>query len=200
MIRRHPLLPIDECRCRPAAVGRVGDGPCSGKAAGEPPRSGGGSRKAFTLVEVMVVVTLISVLAMFSVPTFEKVSTKARTSVIVNDLRVFEAAFKAYAQESGDWPAEAKQGVVPAGMAGFLNEHTWTRTTPIGGKYNWEANRRHGGVRYAAAISIKKTKDAPLLVDVNQMLDIDRTIDDGNLETGRFQTGAGNVPLYIIQP
>jgi len=170
------------------------------RAAGGLRRTGLRNRKGFSLVEVMVVAAIISVLAMFSVPTFEKVRTKARTSVIVNDFRVFAAAFKAYAQESGDWPAEVKQGVVPAGMTGLLNEHTWTRTTPMGGKYNWEANRRHGGVRYAAAISIKGTKAAPLPVDVNQMLDIDRTIDDGDLATGRFQMGAADVPLYIIQP
>jgi len=159
-------------------------------------RAGGG----FALVEIMMVAAIISLLATLAVPSLEKIQTEARTTVIVSDLRVFAAAFQAYAQETGDWPAEVKQGIVPAEMAGRLSESAWMRTTPMGGKYNWERNQLHRGVRYAAAISIKKTKKAPLPLDVNQLLDIDRKIDDGDLLTGQFQIGSGNVPLFVIQP
>jgi prepilin-type N-terminal cleavage/methylation domain-containing protein len=165
------------------------------------PRSGG--RRAgdgFALVEIMMVVAIISLLAALAVPSLERIQTEARATVIVSDLRVFAAAFQAYAQETGDWPAEVKQGIVPAEMTGRLSESAWLRTTPMGGKYNWERNQLHRGVRYAAAISIKKTKKAPLPLDVNQLLDIDCKIDDGDLLTGQFQRGSGNVPLFVIQP
>jgi len=155
--------------------------------------------RAFTLVEVMIVVTIISVLAMFAVPTLERIQTKAKTAAVVSDFRVFAAAFQAYVQETGDWPPEAKQGVVPTGMASHLNVTAWTRTTPMGGKYNWDKDQLHRGVRYAAAISIKKTAAAPLVLDVDQLRDIDRTIDDGDLLTGQFIRGAGNQPLFILQ-
>ncbi len=162
--------------------------------------SSAGGAVGFTLVEVMVVVTIISVLAMLAVPALKRAQVEAQTAVVVSDFRTFAAAFQTYAQETGEWPPEAGQGVVPTGMAGRLNETAWTRTTPLGGKYNWEQNQRHRGVRYAAAISIKATRSAPLPFNVNQLREIDRTIDDGNLSTGRFIRGAGNVPLFIIQP
>jgi hypothetical protein len=69
----------------------------------------------------------------------------------------------------------------------------------MGGKYNWENNQLHFGMRYRAAIAITATADAPLPLDVNQLLDIDRTIDDGNLLNGNFRLGNGFCPLFVIQ-
>lgn len=156
--------------------------------------------RGFTLVEVMVVIMIISVLAMLSVPAIQRAQRRARSAAVGNDFRVFAAEFEAYAQETGAWPNEAGVGAIPTGMAGRLNRVTWRRVTPIGGKYNWERNRLHAGVRYAAAISVSAATGAPLVLDVPQLLDLDQMIDDGNLTTGRFITGTGNVPLFIVQP
>jgi prepilin-type N-terminal cleavage/methylation domain-containing protein len=154
----------------------------------------------FSLVEIMMVIAIISLLVALAVPALEKIQRSAKSSVIGNDFRVFATAFKAYAQENGEWPPEAKQGVVPAGMENLMNITAWTRTSPMGGKYNWENNKKHKGKRYAAAISIKKTKKAPMPKDVKQLRDIDRTIDDGDLKTGSFIRGSGSQPLFIIEP
>ena len=91
---------------------------------------------------------------------------------------------------------------MPAVMATRLNATEWKRTTPMGGKYNWENNKVHLGVRYRAAISISATAAAPLPLDVNQLMDLEQTIDGGtaDLTSGTFHTGTGLVPLYVIQP
>ena len=75
--------------------------------------------------------------------------------------------------------AECAAGVMPAGMTGRLNDTTWLRTTPMGGKYNWENNQLHFGVRNQAAIAISATASAPLVLDVPQLYDVEREI-DGN--------------------
>ena len=155
--------------------------------------------EAFTLVELMIVVLIVILLAGLAVPAIKRLRLRARTAVIVNDLRVFAAAFDAYAHESGGWPADTAPGVLPAVMAGRITPEMFTRTTPMGGKYNWENQRLHRGVRYAAALGIKGTAAAPLPLDLEQLLDIDRTIDDGDLTTGNFIAGANNVPLLVIQ-
>lgn len=147
-----------------------------------------------------MVVLIISLLAMLSVPAISIVKRRTKTSVIVNDFRTFADAFIAYAQETGGWPPESGAGVVPPVMNGRLNSTAFRRTTPMGGKFNWENNQLHAGVRYQAAISIAAVSGSPLPYDVNQLLDIDRRIDDGNLTKGNFIRGAGNRPLFIIQP
>ena len=166
------------------------------------PLHGGNSprgRAAFTLVEVMVVVAIISVLASLALPALARMKMRTRTNVIANDFRVFAQAFQSYAQETGGWPPDAAAGVLPPAMAGRLTA-AWRRTTPMGGKYNWEYNQMHFGQRYLAAISIAAATGAPLPLNVNQLIDLDQSIDDGNLLGGNFRIGAGLVPLFIVQP
>jgi len=147
----------------------------------------------------MMVVLIISLLALMAVPAFQRIKMKTRTSIIANDLRVFAAAFDVYAQEKGTWPPEAAPGVIPVGMEVYLRNTAWTRTTPIGGKYNWENNQLHFGVRYRAAIAISAAPGAPLPLDAAQLYALDQAIDDGNLLTGNFRIGTGLNPLYVIQ-
>ena len=169
------------------------------KAFPAPARSSPG-RGGFALVELMVVVTIISLLAMVALPALARVQRRTKSTAVMNDFRVFASAFDNYAQELGRWPPETGPGILPSGMRTRLKAAAWTRTTPMGGKYNWEYNQLHRGIRYRAAITIKATAAASLSVDWNQLADLDRAFDDGNLLTGNFQIGTGNVPLFIIQP
>ncbi len=164
------------------------------------------STSAFSLVELMVVVTIISLMFMTAVPTYQQIERKARASAIVNDFRVYAAVFQAYAHEHGTWPDEAAAGVVPNGVSPQeLKADQWTAVTPMGGKFDWENNQVHpGGTspggRWRAAIAISATSDAPLLIDAKMLEMIDKDLDDGNLTTGSFRLGFGDCPLYIIEP
>lgn len=158
------------------------------------------SDRGFSLIELMVAVTILSLLFLVAVPTYQRLQRKARTASIVNDLRVFGAALQAHAHDTGAWPPEAAAGVVPTGMStDEFNNENWMRPTAIGGHYDWEYNQLQAGVRFTAAITITGTPDAPIKVDYNQMLDIDKAIDDGDLTTGNFRLGFGDSPLYIIE-
>jgi prepilin-type N-terminal cleavage/methylation domain-containing protein len=163
---------------------------------GSPVRRG----RAFTLVEIMVAVAVVSVLCTMALPAFKRIQIRAKSTVVVNDLRVFSQAFDQYAAETGSWPPDTAAGQMPPLMAGRLNSVQWLRITPIGGKYNWEYNQTHFGTKYKAAISIAAAAGAPLPLDVEQLTDIDRTMDDGNLLNGNLRIGTGLVPLWIIAP
>ncbi len=175
--------------------------PPSGPPGRRSPRFRFAARAGFSLVEVMVVVLVISMLAMIAVPTFAKIKRKAKTAALLNDFRVFAAAFESYAQETGDFPAESAAGVFPAGMDKRINKTQWLRTTPMGGQYDWESNQTHFGVKYRAAIAIKGTATAPLTLDINQLTDLEEALDGSNINWlgGTFHIGTGLVPLYVIQ-
>jgi prepilin-type N-terminal cleavage/methylation domain-containing protein len=164
-----------------------------------PKRSTKGARCGFTLVEIMVVVVIISLLAMMSIPSFQRIQRRSRSSAIASDFRTFATVFNTYAQEHGTWPADTDPGVVPEGLEGQLNSTAWARISPMGGRYNWEQDQLHAGVRYKAAIAISATSDAPMRVDADQLRDIDVVIDDGILTTGSFRTGANGDPIFIIE-
>lgn len=167
------------------------------------PRAGA---RAFSIVELMVAVLIISLLFAAAVPTYQRIQRKARATTVVNDFRVFGAAFQAYAHEKGSWPAEVPAGVVPAGVSKQdLQTEVWARSTPMGGKFDWENNQAHpGGTspggKWRAALAITGTTDAPLIIDADLMEEIDESLDDGNLETGVFRKGFGDCPLFILEP
>lgn len=158
------------------------------------------SARGVGLVELMVVVTIISMLMTLAVPSYQRVQKKARAGALVNDLRVFSAVYLAYAHENGAWPAESAAGVIPTGITSQdMKTDVWTNPTPIGGKFDWEYNQVHQGVRYRAAIAITDAADSALIVDPELFELMDQALDDGNLATGSFRLGENNCPLYILE-
>lgn len=158
------------------------------------------SDRAFSLIELMVALTILSVLFFLAVPTYQRIQRKAKAAAIANDLQVFAAVFQTHAHEAGAWPPETAAGIVPMGMTpDELKFADWTQKTPMGGKFDWEYNQTHVGVQYHAAIAITPTADAPLILDDELLLEIDQAIDDGDLSTGMFRRGNANCPLFIIE-
>jgi prepilin-type N-terminal cleavage/methylation domain-containing protein len=76
--------------------------------------------KAFTLVEIMIVVAIIAVLAAIAVPGFLRARKRSQASRILNDLRLIDNACDMYAIETNrktndtinvaDWTAYIKKG------------------------------------------------------------------------------------------
>jgi prepilin-type N-terminal cleavage/methylation domain-containing protein len=81
-----------------------------------PSRSG----KAFTLVEIMIVVAIIALLAAIAVPGFLRARKRSQASRVLNDLRVIDNACDMYAIENNkktndpiavaDWTNYLKKG------------------------------------------------------------------------------------------
>ena len=158
------------------------------------------------LVELMVVVTIISMIMLAAVPTYNRIQRKARASTVANDFRVFAAVFQAHAHETGAWPGEAAVGIIPTGLNNAeLKAETWTRITPMGGQFDWDFNQVHpGGTspggRWRAAIGINNSSSSTVLLDQALLEEIDRALDDGELTTGSFRLGGDGGPLFILEP
>lgn len=158
------------------------------------------------LVELMVVVTIISMIMLAAVPTYNRIQRKARASTVVNDFRVFAAVFQAHAHETGSWPAESAVGDVPLGMPeSELKSEAWQKITPMGGQFDWDFNQVHpGGTspggRWRAAIGIASSPTSAVILDQELLLEIDRSLDDGDLTTGSFRLGGDGGPLFILEP
>lgn len=158
------------------------------------------SNSAFSLIELMVAMTILSMLFLIAVPTYQRLQRKAKAAAIVTDLRVFATALQTHAHESGSWPPEAAAGVTPVGMTtDEFKSDDWTHPTPIGGQFDWEYDVMNGGVKYRAAITIVPTSVADYVRDDELLLQIDQAIDDGDLTKGNFMLGEGDCPLFVIE-
>jgi len=140
----------------------------------------------------MIAVALIGMLAAIAIPAMRHQQQRAQNARFVNDLRIFAAAFETYTTKNGHWPADAVAGVVPAGMSGELRDADWTvASTSIGGQWDWD----YKSVAFTACISVH-----PVTLSPEQMVEINRMIDDGNLATGNFRMTSAGYYVYILQP
>lgn len=71
--------------------------------------------KAFTLVEIMVVVVIIGLLATIAVPAFNKVRSTAREKAMINNLRQIASAAQQYLVDNGSTSSVSYNQLVSAG-------------------------------------------------------------------------------------
>ena len=156
-------------------------------------------QRGFTIIELAIVALIIGILATLALPAFRRLMLRSQASAVCNDLRVFRDGFRLYLAENGKWPAAQGGADFPAGMEGFLRETSWTRRTPIGGRYQWDRDGGEGSQSFRAAIRIRSAGGEPVTTNYEQLLVIDSQFDDGNLFTGALQVDAYPQLLLIIE-
>lgn len=154
--------------------------------------------RAFTLVEVMVVVVIIGLLAAAALPTYRHITMRSKATSLENDLRQFSTAFITYNLQNGRWPADGDPQTAPPELANSLPP-TFTAKAPIGGVYKWNFDVPADGIACKAALIVQTAPGNPVSDDVDQLLMIDKQMDDGDLTTGLMQVGSTNSLVFIIE-
>ncbi len=141
-------------------------------------------------MEIAVVVVIIGILAALGLPAYRKVTLKSKATAAINDLRVFSSALSNSNLQNGVWPVgNAGPGVIPPAMSSAL-PIAFTKTTPIGGQYEWVEGSGFG----KAVIKVVGVSTDLDLLDV-----VDQLMDDGNRNTGSV-TFFGFDLIYVIEP
>jgi prepilin-type N-terminal cleavage/methylation domain-containing protein len=79
-------------------------------------------KKAFTLIELLIVVAIIAILAAIAVPNFLEAQTRSKVSRSKADIRSMATAVESYFVDNNNYPPSA---INP------LQQRTWRLTTPI---------------------------------------------------------------------
>jgi prepilin-type N-terminal cleavage/methylation domain-containing protein len=152
-------------------------------------------RRGFTLVEILLAVTIIGLLAAFLIPAYNSAVRSRENARAASKLRTAVAAFEMYHSETGSWPADKNPGEIPPEMTDYFSslkiDSWWRRSTELGGKWDWD-NGYH--FNYSVSIAAPTKSDA-------QMIEFDRLVEKpgegGDLSTGTFRRD-GTQYHYII--
>jgi prepilin-type N-terminal cleavage/methylation domain-containing protein len=143
----------------------------------------------FTLVELMIVVTIIGLLLSIALPEFSNYRLNAKIARTASEMRSLSTAFVAYKAGMSVYPEDSHE-TLPPGMEQFINPAIWADETPLGGHYNWEGPDVYP---YAGLSILDPTAPPHAVVILDQMLD------DGDLATGKFRNGTNGRPTLIIE-
>ncbi len=89
------------------------------------------NNRGFTLIELVIVMTIIGILATIAVPSYKRSTIKARESVLMEDLYLMRRAIDAYFADRAKYPESLAELVEAKYLRGIPND-------PFTGNPDWE--------------------------------------------------------------
>ena len=168
-------------------------------------------RKAFTLVELIVVIAIIAVLAAVVAPNAFKAIEKGKVSAFIGDYKAMKTSAMAFYSDIGYWPDNTSNG------SGFINNSTgsvsnlswdgpylekWPMRNPWSGNYSfnsssiydWSGDGTPEQARYITATNIPATTNTSAAGRVD--LQLDGVLGNGT-GTIRYTYPAANTTLLM---
>jgi len=79
-------------------------------------------RGGFSLIELLMAVSIVGILAGLAIPNLRSMTWRARATEVAADLEVVRVATVQYNGDRFTWPAEVGSGTVPPELNGYLPE------------------------------------------------------------------------------
>lgn len=90
----------------------------------------------FTLVEIMIVVSIIGILAAIAIPGFKKARQNSQLNVCLSNLRTYQDALEQYAFPNHQYPDNISDVVTQEYLKALYE-------CPVGGPYDWSVNNNN---------------------------------------------------------
>lgn len=149
-------------------------------------------RSAFTLIEIMIVVAILTNVMLVALPAFIRSRNMAQNTRYISDLRTIAGAFEMYAAENNKYPATTAAGIVPSGMNVYLNGIAYSSLNAIGGQWYWNYTSTGSPAASVGSLSAFALNDG-------RMADIDTRIDNGILSTGAWRKSTSTTVIFIVE-
>ncbi|MEQ9206755.1 MAG: type II secretion system protein [Phycisphaerales bacterium] len=150
--------------------------------------------RAFTLVEILIVVVILGILAAIVVPQFAGTAQDAQIGAFISSVKTYADAAEYHNIREGSYPVDGSSGVVPTGFEDYVDVDEWAAGTPMGG--DWDTELNDSGVSAAVGVHFNGSPNPGDSV----MLLVDERFDDGDLASGLFRKLDSDRYYYILEP
>jgi prepilin-type N-terminal cleavage/methylation domain-containing protein len=80
------------------------------------------ARQGFTLVELLIVISIVAILAAWALPAYTGLISRARAARALGEINTVKTAAFMYQATSGVWPADVNRGIVPPELEPYLGD------------------------------------------------------------------------------
>lgn len=109
----------------------------------------------FTLIEVLIVLTVIAIVMAFALPTYTEMIRNTRAAEAIADLYAVRAAAYLYYGDHQSWPAESPTGNVPPELVPYLPRgFSFRRETYTLDWDNWGVGKGRWGQYYGNGVAV----------------------------------------------
>jgi prepilin-type N-terminal cleavage/methylation domain-containing protein len=147
------------------------------------------SRRAFTLIEVLVVVVVLGIIAAVAIPKFAAARSTSAAAAAAEQLKIFERALENYYARNGHYPHghwDWKRGSDE--IRAIFGTDLFSKETPVGGHYGYVGPDQGGQTRLTilpfSGVFDEVNRVRP---DNEALAEVDALLDDGNTAAGRFR-------------
>ncbi|MGV6814315.1 MAG: type II secretion system protein [Phycisphaerales bacterium] len=140
---------------------------------------------AFTMIELVVVITVIGILAAIVVPKFANAQADSRVAAAGEDILSMARTVEQYYHKNGYWPADTAAGVTPPELVALLkNNEAFAKPCPIGNAYDYGHVTATGSHTVTIGLVTSLSTSS---ISQDDAAALDAHLDDGVLTTGKFQ-------------
>jgi len=125
----------------------------------------------------MIVVVIIGFLATMALPFFQKARRNAQYTRFMSDARVFAGAVETLYMATGVKPVDSGTGTIDPELAEFVRADFFTRDSPIGGRWDVEAD--DSGIGLGVGVD-------GYTISAEELLELDTRYDNGDLSSGKL--------------
>ena len=148
--------------------------------------------RAFTLIEIVVVVIVIGILAAIAAPKFVGAQADTELTSTAEDLRAIENALSMYYAKNGSYPRDVNRSQAVSVLGPYFKaDNPFEKLAPTGGVYDYEGPPNWSPVQISIRSESRGSHSQATA------LELDEYMDNGDLSTGSIRR-KGNRTYYII--